>query len=133
LRTGQAVEAGGQDMKTSISKETITLAEGKAANDLRAEYNGYNGDIISSLIGNAIEANAHRISVKHIFRVSNKDILNIEKAEVTKNHYILTVWMSCTVKVDFETIIYIAFDANQAMQYFEGQPVDAYIEVYRKS
>jgi hypothetical protein len=120
-------------MKTTINKEVITLAEVQAANELRSEYNGYTMDIINSLINSAIIANAHRISNNRIYSVSNKDILNIEKAEVTKNHYILTVWMSCTVKVDLDTIVYIAFDAQQAMQYSEGQPVDAYIEVYRKA
>lgn len=114
-------------MKITLDKSCITLEEAPAANELRNEYREYDKDTIETLISGAIKANRHRVSEHNAWE---HKVLNIESAEVTKNRHRLTVWISCTVRYDLNTIVYIGFDAVDAMSYYDGATVDAYIEVY---
>lgn len=114
-------------MKVIMNKEIITLADAPTANELREEFKGYDKDLYDTLINCAVQANKHNIGCQYPYT----QVITIDKVEITKNRHQLTAWIECLVRVDLDTIVKMHFDGQQAMQYSDGQSVDAYIEVYR--
>lgn len=114
-------------MKVTMDKTIITLSDAPAANELREEYKGYDKDLYDTLINCAVQSNKNNIGCQY----PHTQVITIDKVEITKNRYQLTAWIECLARVDLDTIVKMHFDAQQAMQYSEGQSVDAYIEVYK--
>jgi hypothetical protein len=118
-------------MKVNLDKSSINLEEVQAAKELQKEYSQYDNDTIKSLVNGACNANLSRIKPEYKTWINVDNILECS-AKVTKNHYRLTVWIDCLVRIDSKTIVLITFDGIDAMSYCEGEKVDAYIEVYRR-
>lgn len=73
----------------------------------------------------AIREGAHYLNVEKI--------IEIESCEITTNRGRLTAWIDCTVKVDYRTIIEMAFDGLDAIEYGETGEVSAYILTYKNN
>ena len=119
-------------MKITLKKDVINLSEAAEAETMRKEWNEYFKDktFLQLIVDTAIRSNVK--TSEYGYHDSNK-ILDIESVEICKNHYELTVWIKCTVKYDLDIIIEMDFDGMQALQYFDGEKVDAYIQYFKRN
>jgi hypothetical protein len=114
-------------MKITLDKQVITLNDAKQAEEIRTEWNEYikgDKDFIFSMASTAIRANYNK-------NYNPERLISIDKIEVTKNHYELSVWIECIVEYDYQTIIKVNFDGLQALQYSEGEHIDANLYIYK--
>jgi hypothetical protein len=121
-------------MKIVMNKESITLAEVSQAEELRKEWKEYDNNLYNCLIDNAIHANSYKINPATSWCTAER-VISIDKIEITKNHYQLTVWIEAIVKTDFDKIVLISFDGMQAMQYSreDKNKIDTYMEIYNRN
>ncbi|WP_367567232.1 hypothetical protein [Lacrimispora sp.] len=103
-------------MKIALDKKAITLEEAKEARELQQSY----GDALDNQI---IENMACRASGQY------GKLVKVEKIEVTKNHYKLTIWATVILE-DFDKFIKTSFDVLQA-DHFDLDHYDNCTRIYK--
>lgn len=101
-------------MKITLNKEVITLAEAPAAKELANDYKSWvTPDILESWANLAAGLDGWKL-------------IKIQKMQVEKNHYKLTIWAEC-VLMGFDGFCIVSFDACQANGMGYGGRVDAFV------
>ena len=106
-------------MKIAIDKEVITLAEAEAAKKMAKDY----GEWLDS---DTLESMANRVVRE--FRNCILKLVKINKVEICKNHYQLTVWAEVILE-SYDNFIVTYFDVPQANE--ETEKIDNYTRVYK--
>lgn len=102
-------------MKITLNKDVITLAELKAAKELAADYKSWvTPDILEGWANLAAGTNGWKL-------------IKIQKMEVEKNHFQLTIWAECILHGS-DGFCIVSFDACQASGMPYGGRVDACIQ-----
>jgi len=103
-------------MKIALDKKTITIGEVKEAKELQQSY----GEALDNVI---LETMAIRASGQY------GKLIKIEKIQVTKNRYELTIWATVILE-DFDKFIKTSFDVLQA-DHLDLDHYDNYTRIYK--
>lgn len=107
-------------MEITLNKQVITLAEVKEAKELAADYKSWvTHDILESWANLAAGTN-------------NWKLLNVQRMEVEKNHFKLTVWAEC-ILMGADGFCVVGFDACQASGMGYGGRVDAFVQMFTRT
>ncbi len=103
-------------MKIALDKKVITLEEAKEAKVLQQSY----GETLDNAI---LETMAQRASGQY------GKLIKVEEIQVTKNHFVLTVWATVILE-DYDKFIKTSFDVLQADN-FDLDHYDNYTRIYK--
>lgn len=102
-------------MKITLNKKVITLAEVEEAKALAADYKSWVTPSILEFWANLAAG------------VDGWKLMQVQKMEVEKNHYELTIWAEC-ILMGFDGFCIVSFDACQANSMAYGGKVDAFVQ-----
>lgn len=102
-------------MRITLDRKVITMDELTAAKQLQRAYS-------ECLDNGTLESMACRASGQ------SGHLVKVEKLEVTKNHYELTVWATVILE-DYDKFVKTSFDVLQA-DFAERDQYDNYTRVY---
>lgn len=107
-------------MKITLNKQVITLAEVQEAKELAADYKSWvTSDILESWANLAAGTDGWKL-------------IQVQKLEVAKNHFKLTIWAECLL-MGFDGFCIVSFDACQASGMGYGGRVDAFVQMFTRT